>query len=156
MTLDFSPIDSLFKGETENNEDGGAPFTPSPEDQEERKKRNAIKEAGMMRGDLLKGIKAGEEPIALLLKAMEMISLITGDKTFYSQSTEDIRIIYGWGLGETTPLKKELADAKQRLEKLKQTSSTIQPEENHRIQEAIKAHEELITMLEDKLKDLTP
>ena len=153
MTLDFSPIYSLLKDGTENNEDGGTP-TPSPEDQEERKKRNAIKEAGMMRGDLAKGIKAGESPINLLLKAIEIISVMMGDKTLYNQCTEDIRDIYGWGMGEPAPLKKELEDAKQRLEKLSRFASgeDVPPEAKARIETAIKAHKDLITTLEARLK----
>lgn len=105
-----------------------------------------IKRAGSLRADLLKGIQRGEEPLALLLKAVECISLMTGDTVIYNQSKEDILAIYGWGLGVLEPLHTELRDTYNRLERLKR--ATVPPEDQPRLQNAIRLHEERIESLQ--------
>lgn len=109
-----------------------------------------IKKAGSCRSDLLKGIKQGEDPLALLLTAVECISLMTGDTVIYTQAKEDITAIYGWGLGYKQPLHRQLREARERLERLK--SATVQPEDTQRLDNAIKAHEELIALLQAQMK----
>lgn len=109
-----------------------------------------IKRAGSLRGDLLKGIRLGEDPVALLLKAVECISLMTGDTAIYTQSQKDILAIYGYGLGEVAPLHIELQEAKARLERLQRAEAP--PESAQRIQRAIKAHGELVKTLERKIE----
>ena len=110
-----------------------------------------IKRAGTLRSDILKGLKAGEDPLAILLKALECISLMTGDTMIYTQSKEDLLAIYGWGLGAPAPLGVELEEAKKRLAMLTRPE-LITPETpqdtQHRIQKAIEAHRELIGRLE--------
>lgn len=108
-----------------------------------------IKRAGSLRADLLKGIQRGEEPLALLLKAVECISLMTGDTVIYDQSKEDILAIYGWGLGSPEPLHTELKNAYNRLERLK--SATVPPEDQPRLQRAIRSHEEYIESLREAI-----
>jgi len=105
-----------------------------------------IKRAGSLRADLLKGIQRGEEPLALLLKAVECISLMTGDTVIYDQSKEDILAIYGWGLGSPEPLHAELKDTVNRLERLKR--ATVPPEDQPRLERAIRSHEEHIESLQ--------
>ena len=105
-----------------------------------------IQRAGMIRADILKGIKRGEEPLDLLLKAVECISLMTGDSHIYSQSKADILAIYGYGLGYKAPLHQEIQEARTRLEKLERAE--VKPEETQRIENAIRAHRELIEELE--------
>ena len=105
-----------------------------------------IKRAGSLRADLLKGIQRGEEPLALLLKAVECISLMTGDTVIYDQSKEDIRAIYGWGLGSPEPLHAELKNAYNRLDRLKR--ATVPPEDQPRIERAIRSHEAYIESLQ--------
>ena len=105
-----------------------------------------IKRAGSLRADILKGIQRGEDPLALLLKAVECISLMTGDTVIYEQSKEDILAIYGWGLGLPEPLHTELKNAYNRLERLKR--ATVTPEEKPRIERAIRSHEEYIESLQ--------
>lgn len=164
MSLDFTGIENIaFKGENQSNDgkDGKAKYNLLESEKKERANarkayasyQNAIKKAGMLRRDILKGIKAGEDPLALLLKATEVISLMTEDKTFYSQSTEDIKAVYGWGLGEPAPLKTELKDARKRIQKMKYSlTGDLSPEVEGRIKSAIKAHEDLIKSLEEKIK----
>lgn len=110
-----------------------------------------IKKAGSLRADILKGMKRGEEPIALLLKAMECISCMTGDTAIYAQSKADITAIYGWGLGEITPLQEELKNAQNRLRRLEAVQ--IPKEEENRLQGAILAHREHIQKLEKAIAE---
>lgn len=109
-----------------------------------------IKKAGSCRSDVLKGIKRGEDPLDLLLKAVECISLMTGDTVIYTQAKEDITAIYGWGLGYKQPLHLQLREARDRLRRLEQ--ATVLPEDRHRLNNAIKEHEELIAMLQAMMK----
>lgn len=53
-----------------------------------------IKRAGELRSDILKGLRDREDPQAILLKAVECISLITGDTGLYTQS-EKYLLEYG-------------------------------------------------------------
>lgn len=57
-------------------------------------RQQAIKDIGNLRTEILQGIKANESAKDLLLKACNAISLITGDKAFYSQAVENMRTAY--------------------------------------------------------------
>ena len=105
-----------------------------------------IQRAGMLRADILKGIQRGEAPLALLLRAVECISLMTGDTVIYTQTKADLLSVYGWGLGEPEPLQTELENAQQRLERLKR--ATVPPEAQPRLQNAIREHTELVESLQ--------
>ena len=109
-----------------------------------------IKKAGNCRSEILKGIKRGEDPLALLLKAVECISLMTGDTAIYPQAKGDITAIYGWGLGYATPLSIQLKEAKERLERLEQVEA--RPEEALRLENSIREHRQLITTLQERLE----
>lgn len=161
LDLDFTALNSIPCKSDQNENSGEKKYYSLEREKEEREKarkayseyQNNIKKAGMLRNSILKGIRAGEDPVKLLLMAMEVIGLMTGNKTLYSQSTEDIKAIYGWGLGEPAPLKKDLENAKVRLEKLLQSSDATPLEAQPRIKEAIKAHKDLINMLEHRLEE---
>ena len=114
-----------------------------------------IKKAGTLRGSILKGIKQGEDPLALLLKAVECISLMTGDTLLYTQSKEDLVAIYGWGLGYPTPLKGELEDAQHRLAMLTRPeliTPQTPPDTRERIKKAITAHRDQIEALKKAIE----
>ena len=110
-----------------------------------------IKKAGSLRAEVLKGMKRGEDPARLLLKAVECISLMTGDTAIYTQAQKDLLAVYGWGLGEPAPLQEELKQAQQRLKRL--GIAQIPTGEERRIQGAILAHRELIQRLEEAIAD---
>ena len=57
--------------------------------------QEAIVKSGELTSEITKGIQAGEKPEVLLLKAIECISLITGNKLFYELNRENIKKIYG-------------------------------------------------------------
>ena len=54
-----------------------------------------IRQAGQLQTELTKGARAGEPAYTLLLKAIKAISLMTGNKLFYSQIYKDLKAIYG-------------------------------------------------------------
>lgn len=117
--------------------------------------QDSIERAGTLRADLLKGLGAGEAPLDLLLKALECISLMTGDKQTYIQGKEIIQDVYGWGLGELAPLKVRLKEAKERLALLSRQElikPETPPDTQQRIKRAIKAHEKLIKDLENVIE----
>ena len=60
-----------------------------------RLQENTLK-SELLRGDILKGITRKEEPVSLLLKAIECISLMTGDTAMLAQSQRDLASVYGW------------------------------------------------------------
>ena len=110
------------------------------------------RQAGTLRNDIAKGIQRGEDPIALLLKAVECISLMTDNTVLYEQTKEDLQAIYGWGLGYRTPLELELEEARARLDRLIHSEHTYTDTHTHNsIQRAITAHRELIKNLEGEI-----
>lgn len=98
--------------------------------------------SGQLITDIIKGVKAGESMYKLLLKAVECISLMTGDSLFLTATREDIKSIYGAGLLEVEPLQAELEEVQRRLAKLEQAVMREgEPEDSkQRIQNAIKSH----------------
>ena len=105
MSLDFRAMDSI-PAQTPEADPGGAMYRLNREKQDRDGYRQMyatyqqnIKRAGTLRGDIVKGIQSGENPLELLLKAVECISLMTGDTVIYAQSKEDILAVYGWGEG---------------------------------------------------------
>lgn len=112
-----------------------------------------IGRAGALRSEIAKGLETGTDPTALLLKALECISLMTGDSTLYTNGKADLLTIYGWGLGEKAPLELELKEARERLAKLEHAEQAQLPEgqEKNRLQTAIQAHRELIQKLEQAI-----
>ena len=99
-----------------------------------------IKHAGELRTDIIKGIKRAEEPADLLLKAIECISLMTGDRALYIQAEQDIQTIYGHILGQPAPLNMELAELDTRIDKIQSCidNKSLPPGEHQRAQNAIR------------------
>lgn len=160
MSLDFSALDNIPHGSIKPSPD---PITAPAVKKLERVQRNDIKQiyatyqqnitrAGTLRSDILKGIRLGEDPLALLLKALECISLMTGDKTLYTQSKGDILAIYGWGLEEPAPLELELGEVRKRLAMLTrpELTASTSPDATIRLIKAVNAHMELEEKLEQK------
>lgn len=114
-----------------------------------REYQKNIRESGSLRTDILKGAKAGEPPVALLLKAVKCISLMTGDTVFYSQLEGDIKSIYGAGLLEPEPLKIEIQETRERLQRLQKAleRDTEPADSKQRIERAIQAHKDRISQL---------
>lgn len=106
--------------------------------------------SSQLQTEIIKGVKAGEDIYFLFLKACKVISLMTSNPIFYSQLESDIKSIYGEGLENPAPLRKELAETKERLYRLKEALKR-EPEHDNlvRIKRAITAHENKIKNIED-------
>ena len=108
-----------------------------------------IKRSGQLQTDILKGVQAGEDIYSLFLKAVQAISCMTSNKTFYSQVEADLISIYGIGLQQPAPLKLELMDTQKRLDRLREAE---QKEPNiDSIKRAITAHQNRIAELEKQI-----
>ncbi len=119
-----------------------------------REYQHNIKESGSLRTAILKGAKVGEPPVALLLKAVKCISLMTGDTVFYSQLEGDIVSIYGAGLLEPEPLELELKGVQERLQNLQKAleRDTEPADSKQRIERAIQAHRDRETQLKSMIE----
>jgi len=116
--------------------------------EEYRYYQDNIRKSEQIQIEILKGARAGEDIYTLFLKAVEAISCMTSDQLFLTQIKEDMKIIYGRGLQEKTPLELELAETQERLEKLreayKREAGTDTPQ---RIAKAVEAHEATVAEL---------
>lgn len=111
-----------------------------------------IKASDSLQADILKGLKVGEDPLRLLLQATEAISLMTGNRQFFRQVSDDVREIYGNGFGCTVPLKDELEMTRQRLGRLLEAQHREPFQgEGWNVAAAIKAHRRKIEELENRL-----
>ncbi len=107
-----------------------------------------IRKAGRLRAEINKNIQAGEPIYGILLKAIECISLMTGDKLFYDANKENLQPIYGI-LEEPEILEVERQEVQQRLNNLKAAYEREEaPDAKRRIQNAIKAHEDKLNKLQ--------
>jgi len=113
-----------------------------------KKQQENIKKSEQLRAEINKDIQAGEPIYKVLLKAIECISLMTRDKTFYDMNKENLQTIYGI-LGESAAIEIERQEVEQRLTNLKAAyEKEKDPGAKQRIKNAIKAHEEKIKTLE--------
>lgn len=107
-----------------------------------------IRKAGQLRADINKSIPTGEPIYKVLLKAIECISLMTGEKLFYDMNKENLQTIYGI-LGDPEAIEIERQEVKQRLTKLKAAYEREEAADaKRRIQNAIKAHEDKLEKLQ--------
>lgn len=113
-----------------------------------KRQQENIRRAGQLRAEINKGIQAGEPIYKVLLKAIECISLMTGDKLFYDMNKNNLQTIYGI-LGEPAAIEIERQEVEQRLKRLMVAyEKEKDPGAKQRIKAAIKAHEEKIKTLE--------
>lgn len=113
-----------------------------------------IQRSAQIQADILRGVKAGEDPHTLLLMACKAVSLMTSSNDFYNQVEADIRAICGQGLWEQRPIQDQIAETKERLHRLQASmGKEANQDAKERIIRAIRAHEERITALERLNKD---
>lgn len=104
--------------------------------------------------DYQNNIKAAEDSLSLLLKACKCISCMTGDKLFYEQIEADVVSIYGLGLGEPEPIRKELEEVRIRLGKLQEAAEReTHTDSKARIAAAIKSHKQREAYLQGLLEE---
>lgn len=114
---------------------------------EYKDQQDADQKAKQLRTKISKGILAGANPHILLLQALECIGLMSGDKTFYGQTLEQIKLIYGSEyehmMMETLPPEFELPEVRERLQTLQQYDLRHVPAEKGKwIIQAINLHKE--------------
>ena len=100
-------------------------------------------------------MRAGEDIYSLFLKAEKAISLMTSNTVFYSQLEGDIKSIYGAGLLEPEPLKIEIQETQERLQRLQKAleRDTEPADSKQRIERAIQAHKDRISQLQGLIKE---
>lgn len=74
-----------------------------------------IRRSGQLRTDIIKGVRAGEAPLALLLKAVECVACMTGERSFYEQVEADLKAVWGEGFLYRLPLEWELGEVEDRI-----------------------------------------
>jgi len=113
-----------------------------------KKQQENVKKSERLRAEVNKSIQAGEPVYKVLLKAIECISLMTGDKLFYDMNKSNLQTIYGI-LGEPAAIEIEKQEVEQRLKKLMAAYEQEQPEDvKQRIKNAIRAHQEKLEKLQ--------
>lgn len=112
-----------------------------------------IRKAGSLRADILKGMGRAEDPLTLLLKAVECIGLMTGDGVIYEQAKKNAVTVYGWGLGKVYPLQIERREAEKRLYKLEKAieRGNLDTADKRRLQAAIDAHRDAIKAIDTEI-----
>lgn len=167
--LDFSPIDRLRRGAD------NAPAAPAvdpaaaPENYAQRKQReqdltkqilaerqDAIARTEILTSDIMRGLKEGQNPVRLLLMAIEAVSLATGNSVLYDQAKERISAVYGQGLHDKDALEIEIAETRKRLDRLKeaQKEDYLTTRDRVNIREAIRAHTEALARMQAVINDL--
>ena len=103
MQIDFTALEKIAPGSRSNKLPESLPdnslFAEQAERQQIRKAykeyQENIKRAGECRTELVKGIQQGNETKVLLLKAVECIGLMTGDRELLPQIKKDMSIVAG-------------------------------------------------------------
>lgn len=107
-----------------------------------KEQQEGIKASERTKVEIIKGVRAGLDPIALFLKAVQGIGQATGDATFCKQVLREVKDIWGAGLLQKLPLEMELAAVESRLKLLKRNHIyESDARSRKRIEAAIAEHE---------------
>ena len=113
---------------------------------EKERSREDLARANELQAEIFHGISRGEPAERLLLKAIESMALRDGDTVSYKEARENMKAIYGIGLGEEVPLQIELEEVEGRLTKLRESydreKDSDQKDMVERLKNASRAHEE--------------
>lgn len=122
---------------------------------EKERSREDLACANELQAEIFHGISRGEPAERLLLKAIESMALRDGDTVSYKEARENMKAIYGIGLGEEVPLQIELEEVEGRLTKLRESyereKDSDQKDMVERLKNAIRAHEERVESLRARL-----
>ena len=122
---------------------------------EKERSREDLARANELQAEIFHGISRGEPAERLLLKAIESMALRDGDTVSYKEARENMKAIYGIGLGEEVPLQIELEEVEGRLTKLRESyereTDSDQKDMVERLKNAIRAHEERVESLRARL-----
>ena len=102
--------------------------------------------------EILKGARAGDSPLSLLLRCSKALSLATSCPHFYDQLERTVRAIHGSALCDPAALEIELEQARARLEKIRAAyEQEKEPDLREELRLAIRSHEERIEHLNAQL-----
>ena len=108
-----------------------------------------ILKSGTLQSEILKGMYQGESTAVLLLKALEVISCMTGEIVTYQVAKDTLMTVYGKVLRQPDSLKVVRAEVQKRLERLENALQGADGTERERILQAIKAHKEKLAQLSE-------
>ena len=106
-----------------------------------------ILKAGTLQSEILKGIQQGENTAVLLLKALEVISCMTGETVTYQVAKDTLMTVYGEILRQSDSLEVAGAEVQKRLACLENALQGADGKERERILQAVKAHREKLEQL---------
>lgn len=107
-----------------------------------KEQQEGIKASERTKAEIIKDVRAGLDPIALFLKAVQGIGQATGDATFCKQVLREVMDIWGAGLLQKLPLEMELGAVESRLKLLKRNHIyESDARSRKRIEAAIAEHE---------------
>ena len=106
-----------------------------------------ILKAGTLQSEILKGLYQGESTAVLLLKALEVISCMTGENLTYQIAKDTLMTVYGEVLRQPDALEVARAEVRKRLECLENALQGADGTERERILQAIRAHKEKLEQL---------
>ena len=110
--------------------------------------KNILK-AGTLQSEILKGLYQGEGTAVLLLKALEVISCMTGETVTYQVAKDTLMTVYGEVLRQPDSLEVAGAEVRKRLECLENALQGADGTGRERILQAIKAHKEKLAQLSE-------
>ncbi len=108
-----------------------------------------ILKAGTLQSEILKGIQQGENTAVLLLKALEVISCMTGETVTYQVAKDTLMTVYGEVLRQPDSLEVARAEVRKRLVCLENALQGADGTERERILQAIRAHKEKLAQLSE-------
>ena len=108
-----------------------------------------ILKAGTLRSEILKGLYQGENTAILLLKALEVVSCMTGEDVTYQIAKDTLMTVYGEVLRQPDSLEVARVEVQKRLECLENAVQNANGTERERILQAIKAHKEKLEQLSE-------
>ena len=108
-----------------------------------------ILKAGTLQSEILKGLYQGESTAVLLLKALEVISCMTGETVTYQVAKDTLMTVYGEVLRQPDSLEVARAEVQKRLVCLETALQGADSMERERILQAIKAHKEKLAQLSE-------
>lgn len=110
-----------------------------------REQQQNISKSELLVSDLLKGSNRGDNIYSLLLEAVEIITLLTGNTALLEQIKRNLLEIYHIGLNEEGANEPFKADARERINKLKKAIDTETDKDiKKRLQDALKRNLELV------------
>ena len=108
-----------------------------------------ILKAGTLQSEILKGLYQGESTAVLLLKALGVISCMTGENLNYQIAKDTLMTVYGEVLRQPDSLEVARAEVQKRLVCLETALQGADGTEQERILQAIKAHKEKLAQLSE-------